>query len=101
MVAAAENMEPSEPVNLGSGAEISIRDLVDLIVRHTGFQGEIVYDSSRPDGQPRRCLDVTKAKQLLGFQSQMSLDEGLRRAIAWYAAEKKRTLTSPRDKQAA
>ena len=89
LVAAAEKLETSDPVNLGSGSEISIRALVDLIVRHTGFQGEIVYDSSRPDGQPRRCLDVSKAKQLLGFQAQVSLDEGLKRTIAWYAAQKK------------
>ena len=89
LVAAAEKLETSDPINLGSGSEISIRALVDLIVRHTGFQGEIVYDSSRPDGQPRRCLDVSKAKQLLGFQAQMSLDEGLKRTIAWYAAQKK------------
>jgi GDP-L-fucose synthase len=89
LVAAAEKLDTSDPVNLGSGSEISIRDLVALIVRHTGFQGEIVYDSSRPDGQPRRCLDVSMAKQLLGFQSQVSLDEGLKRTIAWYAAQKK------------
>jgi GDP-L-fucose synthase len=89
IVAAAEKLETSDPVNLGSGREIHIRDLVDLIVKHTGFQGEIVYDSTKPDGQPRRCLDVTKAKQLLGFEAQMSLDEGLKRTIAWYAGQKK------------
>jgi len=89
LVAAAEKLETSDPVNLGSGSEISIRDLVALIVRHTGFQGEVVYDASRPDGQPRRCLDVSKAKQLLGFQAEVSLDEGLKRTIAWYAAQKK------------
>jgi GDP-L-fucose synthase len=88
IVAAAEKLETSDPMNLGSGTEISIRDLVDLIVRHTGFEGEVVYDSTKPDGQPRRCLDVTKAKQLLGFQAQMTLDEGLKRTIAWYAAQK-------------
>jgi GDP-L-fucose synthase len=89
IVAAAEKLETSDPVNLGSGSEISIRDLVALIVRHTGFRGEVVYDPTKPDGQPRRCLDVTKAKQLLGFQAQMTLDEGLKRTIAWYAAQKK------------
>ena len=67
IVAAAEKLETSDPVNLGSGMEISIRDLVALVARHTGFHGEIVYDASRPDGQPRRCLDVTRAKELLGF----------------------------------
>ena len=87
--AAAEKLETSDPVNLGSGSEISIRDLVDLVVRHTGFAGEVVYDPTKPDGQPRRCLDVTKAKQLLGFEAQMTLDEGLKRTIAWYAAQKK------------
>jgi len=89
IVAAAEKLETSDPVNLGSGSEISIRDLVDLVVRHTGFAGEVVYDPTKPDGQPRRCLDVTKAKQLLGFEAQMTLDEGLKRTIAWYAAQKK------------
>jgi GDP-L-fucose synthase len=89
IVAAAEKLETSDPVNLGSGSEISIRDLVDLVVRHTGFAGEVVYDPTKPDGQPRRCLDVTRAKQLLGFQAQMALDEGLKRTIAWYAAQKK------------
>src|SRR5207302_4358475 len=66
IVAAAEKLESSEPVNLGSGNEITIRALVELIVKPTGFQGEIVYDATRPDGQPRRCLDVTRAQQLLG-----------------------------------
>ncbi len=89
LVAAAEKLETSDPVNLGSGTEITIRALVDLIVRHTGFKGEIVYDATRPDGQPRRCLDVSKAKELLGFEAQVSLDEGLKRTIEWYAAEKK------------
>jgi GDP-L-fucose synthase len=89
IVAAAEKLETSDPVNLGSGSEISIRDLVDLVVKHTGFQGEVVYDPTKPDGQPRRCLDVTKAKELLGFQAQMRLDEGLERTIAWYAGQKK------------
>ena len=89
LVAAAEKLETSDPVNLGSGTEITIRALVDLIVRHTGFQGEIVFDATRPDGQPRRCLDVSKAKELLGFEAQVTLDEGLKRTIEWYAAEKK------------
>jgi GDP-L-fucose synthase len=89
IVAAAEKLETSDPVNLGSGSEISIRDLVDLVVRHTGFAGEVVYDPTKPDGQPRRCLDVTRAKRLLGFQAQVTLDEGLKRTVAWYAAQKK------------
>jgi GDP-L-fucose synthase len=89
IVAAAEKLETSDPVNLGSGSEISIRDLVTTVVRHTGFQGEVVFDPTKPDGQPRRCLDVTKAKQLLGFEAQVMLDEGLKRTVAWYAAQKK------------
>src|SRR5262249_19641414 len=66
---AAEKLETSEPVNVGSGKEIAIADLADLIARKTGFAGEIRYDADKPDGQPRRCLDVTRAKQLFGFEA--------------------------------
>jgi GDP-L-fucose synthase len=81
---AAERLETSEPVNLGSGREISIADLVQLIAKKTGFKGRIVFDPSRPDGQPRRCLDVSRAKQLLGFEATTSLSEGLEKTISWY-----------------
>ncbi len=83
---AAEKYNGSEPVNLGSGMEISIKDLLELIARLTCFQGEIVWDASKPDGQPRRALDVQRAKDFFGFQAQMPFEEGLRRTIEWYKA---------------
>jgi len=83
---AAEKYDHSEPVNLGSGMEISIRDLVDRIVQLTGFKGEVVWDATKPDGQPRRVLDTSKAKQLFGFEAGTPFAEGLRRTIEWYRA---------------
>ena len=84
IVMAAERYNGSEPVNLGSGMEISIKDLAELIARLTGFDGEFVWDTSKPNGQPRRALDVRRAKEYFGFQAQMPFEEGLRRTIAWY-----------------
>jgi len=84
IVQAAEKLDSSEPVNVGTGQEIQIKDLVHLIAAKTGFTGEIVFQTDRPDGQPRRCLDVRRAKQLLGFEAQTNLSEGLDRTIAWY-----------------
>jgi GDP-L-fucose synthase len=81
---AAERYNGGEPVNLGSGMEISIKDLADLIARLTGYQGEIVWDTSKPNGQPRRALDVTRAKEYFGFQASTPFEEGLRRTIDWY-----------------
>ena len=81
---ATEHLETSDPVNIGSGSEIAIADLVALIARKTGFEGEIRFDPTRPDGQPRRCLDVTRAKNLFGFQANTSLEKGLEKTIAWY-----------------
>ncbi len=72
------------PINLGSGEETSIKSLAELIGRHVGFRGKILWDSSKPDGQPRRCLDTSRARDLLGWRAAMPLDEGLRRTIAWY-----------------
>jgi GDP-L-fucose synthase len=86
LVRAAEVLETPEPVNIGSGQEISIADLARLIARKTGFTGEIRFDPSMPDGQPRRCLDVTRARQWLGFTAKTSLEEGLEKTIAWYRA---------------
>jgi GDP-L-fucose synthase len=86
---AAECLETSDPVNVGSGQEIAIADLVRLIAERTGFEGEIRFDATQPDGQPRRCLDVTRAKQLLGFEARVPLAEGLERTIAWYLAARK------------
>lgn len=82
----AEHYDGLEPINLGSGMEISIKDLVELIVELTGFEGEIVWDTSKPDGQPRRALDVQRAENYFGFKAQMSFEEGLRRTIAYYKA---------------
>jgi GDP-L-fucose synthase len=81
---AAERYNASDPVNLGSGMEISIRDLVNLVARLTEFQGQIVWDASKPDGQPRRCLDTSKASRLFGFKAHTSFKEGLRRTVEWY-----------------
>lgn len=84
IVLAAERYNSSEPVNLGSGMEISIRELAHLIGRLTGFQGEFEWDTSKPNGQPRRALDVSRAKERFGFEAQTSFEEGLRRTITWY-----------------
>lgn len=72
------------PINIGSGEEIKIRDLVNLICKIMGFDGTIVYEPNKPDGQPRRCLDITRAKEILGFEPKTSLEEGLTKTIKWY-----------------
>jgi GDP-L-fucose synthase len=84
LLLATERYNDSEPFNLGSGQEISIRDLAGLVARLTGFEGEILWDTSKPNGQPRRALDTQRAKDFFGFEAQMPLEEGLRRTIAWY-----------------
>jgi GDP-L-fucose synthase len=84
IVLAAERYNQSSPVNLGSGYEISIRDLLETIARLTGFEGKIVWDTSKPNGQPRRCLDTSKAERLFGFTAKTPFEEGLRRMIEWY-----------------
>jgi GDP-L-fucose synthase len=81
---AAERYDKSDPVNIGAGFEISIRDLVILIAELTGFTGRIVWDSTKPDGQPRRCLDTTRAEREFGFRATTDFREGLRRTIVWY-----------------
>ncbi|GIW12222.1 MAG: GDP-L-fucose synthase [Dehalococcoidia bacterium] len=81
---AAEHYNSSEPVNLGSAYEISIRELVDLIVRLTGFQGWVRWDTTQPNGQPRRKLDTRRAAEYFGFRATTSFEEGLRRTIDWY-----------------
>jgi len=83
-VRAAEVMEAPEPMNLGTGSEITIRDLVTLIARLCGFNGEIRWDASKPDGQPRRCLDTQRAAQRLDWRAKVGFEEGLRRTIEWY-----------------
>ncbi len=84
IVLAAEQYEKSDPVNLGAGFEIAIKDLVILIARLTGFKGEILWDSTKPDGQPRRCLDTTKAQKEFGFKAKTGFEEGLKNTIDWY-----------------
>ncbi len=81
---AAEGYNSSDPVNLGSGEEISIKDLVTKIVEFTGFEGQLVWDTSRPNGQPRRGLDTSRAKERFGFQAQVKLEGGLKRTVEWY-----------------
>ncbi len=84
IVLATQRHDDCDPVNLGSGMEIRIRDLVEKIVKLTGFEGEIVWDASQPDGQPRRCLDTTRARELFGFEAKTGFDEGLERMLRWY-----------------
>ncbi len=84
IVAALEKFDGPEPVNLGSGEEISIADLVSLIAKATGFTGEIRFDHSKPDGQPRRKLDTSRAQQLFGWQSVTDFPKGLRATVDWY-----------------
>ena len=84
IVLATEHYNGAEPVNLGAGSEISIGELVSLIVKLTGFRGEILWDDTKPDGQPRRLLDTTKAEKYFGFKAKMDLEEGLRNTIDWY-----------------
>ncbi len=84
IVLAAEKWNSPEPINFGTGNEIKIRDLVRLIAGLTDFTGEIVWDASKPDGQPRRCLDVSKAKEHLGFVARVDFEMGLRNTIEWY-----------------
>ena len=84
IVLATENYDGHEPVNLGSGMEVSIRELAALIARETEFRGDIVWDVSKPDGQPRRALDVTRAEELFGFRARTGFMEGLRKTIEWY-----------------
>ena len=86
LVLAAERYDGRDPVNLGTGSEISIRELALLIAAETGFGGEIVWDQSRPDGQPRRAVDSTRAEQLFGFRARTEFADGLRRTIEWYTA---------------
>jgi GDP-L-fucose synthase len=89
LVKAAEVLDTPDPVNVGSGSEIAIGDLAHLIAEKTGFTGELRFDPNMPDGQPRRCLDVTRAKQLLGFEAKTTLAAGLEKTINWYLAARK------------
>jgi len=86
LLLAAERYDGAEPVNLGAGKEISIRELAELVAELTGFDGEIRWDTSMPNGQPRRSLDATRARELFGFQAKTPLREGIEQMIAWYRA---------------
>jgi GDP-L-fucose synthase len=84
LVTAMERYESPEPINLGSGREITIKALTELVAKLSRFEGKIVWDATKPDGQPRRCLDVTRAKQELGWTARTALEEGLGRTIGWF-----------------
>ncbi len=88
IVLGLERLESREPVNLGSAAEISIADLAELIAKVTGFEGRIVWDPSKPDGQPRRSVDGSKARDLLGWSPRVDFEDGLRRTVEWYRANR-------------
>jgi len=89
IVAALEHLQGSDPVNVGAGSEISIRDLAQRIGEATGFTGRFRFDPSQPDGQPRRCLDTSRAEQLLGWRAETSLGEGLLRTVAWFRSQRR------------
>ena len=84
---ASEELDEPVPVNLGTGREITIKSLVELIAELTGFKGEIRWDSTKPDGQPRRCLDTNRAKELMNWEAEVGFEEGLKRTIDWWRAE--------------
>jgi GDP-L-fucose synthase len=87
IILATENYDKSDPVNLGAGFEIKIKDLAEMIVKLTGFKGKITWDSSKPDGQPRRMLDTSKAKKEFGFKAKTSFEDGVKQTIFWYKNE--------------
>ncbi len=87
LMLAAEHLDTSIPVNIGTGVETRIRDLAATIARLSGYEGEIVWDTSKPDGQPTRCLDVTRARELMGFESRVGLEQGLAQTVGWFRAE--------------
>jgi GDP-L-fucose synthase len=88
IIAATERYDKPEPVNLGSGMEISIRDLAERVAKLVGFQGQIVWDTNQPNGQPRRCLDVSLAEREFSFRARTPFEEGLRKTTAWYLASR-------------
>ncbi|HEX7372122.1 MAG TPA: GDP-L-fucose synthase, partial [Thermodesulfobacteriota bacterium] len=83
-VLAAEKYDKPDPVNLGAGFEISIKDLVGQLARLTGFCGEVIWDPSQPDGQPRRMLDVSRAEEEFGFKARTGIIDGLKKTLDWY-----------------
>jgi GDP-L-fucose synthase len=95
IVLATEHYDGPEPVNLGAGFEISIKDLAELIARLSGFQGRLAWNTSLPDGQPRRCLDTNRAAAYFGFRASTPFEEGLRRTIEWYKASRRAAAAGP------
>jgi GDP-L-fucose synthase len=90
IVLATERYDGAEPVNIGTGVELSIRELAELIAEITGFSGHIEWDTNKPNGQPRRCLDITRAKERFGFIAKTDFREGLAKTIQWYRANRSR-----------
>jgi len=86
---AAQNYDNADPVNVGAGFEITIKELVEKICEIMDFKGTIRWDRTKPDGQPRRCLDVSRAKREFGFKAETSFDEGLKRTVNWYIKNSK------------
>jgi GDP-L-fucose synthase len=96
IVLAAEVHSGTEPINLGTDREVTIRETAETIAQVTGFTGELVWDSSKPDGQPRRRIDPSRAEQLLGWRAQMPFHEGLERTVEWYLANRAIAEMAPR-----
>jgi GDP-L-fucose synthase len=84
LLLALEKYDSPEPINLGNGREITIKDLTEMVARIAGFKGRIRWDLTKPDGQPRRCLDVSRAARELGFQAKTSLEDGLKKTVEWF-----------------
>ncbi len=97
IVLAAERYDGADPVNLGVGEEITIRELVALITSAAGFRGDVRWDASKPDGQPRRALDTSRARERFGFEAQVGFEEGLRRTVEWYEQQVGATTRRPAD----
>jgi GDP-L-fucose synthase len=89
IVLATEKYDAPDPINLGAGREITIKNLTELVAKLAGFTGKIIWDPTKPDGQPRRCLDTQKAKAKFGFEAKTTLEDGLAKTIAWYEAQSK------------
>ena len=90
IIGSMEKYDSPEPLNLGNGREITIKVLTELVAKLSGFNGKIIWDASKPDGQPRRCLDVSAAKAAIGFDARTTLEDGLKTTIKWYQANQKK-----------
>ncbi len=92
IVLAMERYDKSEPVNIGASRELTIKEVAEIISKNIGFKGKIIWDTSKPDGQPRRCLDTSKAKEEFGFTAKTSFEEGIKKTVEWYESQKKKGL---------